>query len=449
MEVKSATEIWETALGELQVQVSKPNFHTWLEKTTGLSHEDNCFVVGTPNAFIAEYLKRHQCSLIERTLINIIHQEVTVTFSVMSYQQCQNTSGRRREMVMAASSASLRFNPRYTFDSFVVGSSNHFAREAALEVAEQPGHGYNPLFIHSNVGLGKTHLLQAIGQKALDNNCQVLYVSGEQFTNEFISAIQEKNMKTFRSKYQKADMLLVDDIQFISGKEQTEECFFHTFNALHNASRQIVLACDRSPSSLRQLGDRLRSRFEWGLIVDIKTPDFETRRAITRAKAEEKQLNLDEDVVNLLAHHAPKNIRELEGNLNRVTAYARLLRKDISKELASRALEGLFDGPARNGQITPAEIVAAVASTFQISDIDLKSRKRDKATALAREIAMYLLRQEESYSLADIGKELGGRNPSTVSHACEKVASTIGSSSYLRRKVQDIHDLITSRHGRP
>ncbi len=444
MEVKSATEIWETALGELQVQVSKPNFHTWLEKTTGLSHENSRFVVGTPNAFVAEYLERHQRSLIERTLINIIHQEITVVFSVMSYQQSQGAFGRQRELAVAASVSPLKFNPRYTFDSFVVGLSNHLAREAALEIAEQPGHGYNPLFIHSNVGLGKTHLLQAIGQKALGNNYQVLYASGEQFTNEFISAIQEKNMKTFRRKYRLADILLIDDIQFISGKEQTEECFFHTFNALHNAGHQIVLTCDRPPGSMPLLGDRLRSRFEWGLTVDIKMPDFEMRRAIMSTKAAEKQVKLDGPVLDLLANQAPKNIRELEGNLNRVIAYAHLLKKEITSEIASQALEGISGRPARNGHLTPGEIVKAVASTFQISDTDLKSRKRDKATALAREIAMYLIRQEESYSLADIGKELGGRNPSTVSHACEKVASIIGSSSYLQRKVQDVRDLISS-----
>jgi len=273
---------------------------------------------------------------------------------------------------------------------------------------------------------------------ALASDIQVLYVSGEQFTNEFINAIRERKTKEFRNKYRSVDMLLIDDIQFISGKEQTEESFFHTFNELHNANRQIAITSNHSPKSIPQLEERLRSRFEWGLIADIQPPDFETRLAILQAKTEQAGATVDSDVLEFIAQRIQHNIRELEGSLNRVIAYARLLRALLTPELAAKALEDIATKAPRSASPTPALVVEAVANSFQITTVDLKSRRRDKETALARQVAMYLIKQETSYSLAQIGKELGGRNPSTVSHACEKIANDIDASPRLKRKVLDI-----------
>jgi chromosomal replication initiator protein len=436
MEARSAQEIWETALGELQIQVNKANYRTWLAKTAGLSYQGNLFVVGVPNTFVAEYLDKNQRSLIKKTLIGLTHRDIKVVFSVDGKDK--NWPGSHYDREVTTRTAIPRFNPKYTFDSFVVSSCNRLAHAGALGVAENPGHSYNPLFIYGGVGLGKTHLLHAIGHTALASNIQMLYVSGEQFTNEFINAIRERKTEEFRNRYRSVDMLLVDDIHFISGKEQTEECFFHTFNELHNTNRQIAITSDHSPKSMPQLEERLRSRFEWGLIADIQPPDFETRLAILQAKAEQARTNVASDVLEFIAQRLQHNIRELEGNLNRVLAYARLLRASITPELAAKALEDIATKASKSAYPTPALIVEAVARSFQIVDVDLKSRRRDKETALARQVAMYLIKQEINCSLVQIGEALGGRNPSTVSHACEKITNGIGTSPRLRRKILDI-----------
>ena len=443
MEARSAREIWETALGELQIQVNKANYRTWLEKTVGLSYQDNQFVVGVPNTFVAEYLDKNQRSLIKKTLIGITRRDIKIAFSVDGRDENSPSSYHAREATSSTTRTSPHgFNPKYTFDSFVVSSCNRLAHASALEVTENPGHSYNPLFICGGVGLGKTHLLHAIGHAALASNIQVLYVSGEQFTNEFINAIQERKTQEFRNKYRSVDMLLMDDIHFISGKEQTEECFFHTFNELHNANRQIALTSNHPPKSMPQLEERLRSRFEWGLIADIQPPDFETRLAILQAKTEQAGANIAPDVLEFIAQRIQHNIRELEGSLNRVIAYARLLRALLTPELAAKALEDIAAKAPKGASLTPALVLEAVANSFQIAPVDLKSRRRDKETALARQVAMYLIKQETNYSLVQIGKELGGRNPSTVSHACEKIANDINASPHLRRKILDIQQKI-------
>jgi len=443
MEARSAQEIWETALGELQIQVNKTNYRTWLEKTVGSSYQGNQFVVGVPNTFVAEYLDKNQRSLIEKTLIGLTRRDIKVIFSVDAKYENSLGSHSAQEEISPTRQISLpRFNPKYTFDSFVVASCNRLAHAGALGVAENPGRSYNPLFIYGGVGLGKTHLLHAIGHMALASNIQVLYVSGEQFTNEFINAIRERKTEEFRNKYRSVDMLLIDDIHFISGKEQTQECFFHTFNELHNANRQIAITSDHPPKSMPLLEERLRSRFEWGLIVDIEPPDFETRLAILQAKAEQAGANVTLDVLEFIAQRIQQNIRELEGSLNRVIAYARLLRVLLTPELAAQALEDIATKAPKSASLTPALVIEAVANSFQLPILDLKSQKRDKETALARQVAMYLIKQESNCSLAQIGQELGGRNPSTVSHACEKIANDINASSYLKRKILDIQQKI-------
>lgn len=442
MDVGSAQQIWETVLGELQIQVNKPNYRTWLEKTVGLSYQDNQFVVGVPNTFVAEYLDKKQRSLIEKTLIGLTGRDIKVLFQVDSKHQDSPSNHSVREEPQP------RFNPKYTFDSFITGSCNRLAYAAALGVAENPGHCYNPLFIYGGPGLGKTHLLHAIGHAALAKHIEVLYASSEQFTNEFIKAIQERKTEEFRNKYRSVDMLLIDDIHFITGKEQTEECFFHTFNELHNDNRQMVITSDCSPKAMSlgktkrrayvPVDERLCSRFEWGLIVDIQPPDFETRLAILQAKAKQRGQDVALDVLEFIAHRMERNIRELEGGLNRVIACAKLLRALITPELATQALEDIATKRPRAASITPAQVIEAAANCFQLTPLDLKSRKRDKETALARQIAMYLIKQELNCSLAQIGRELGGREPITVSSACKKIANTVNSNAYLHQKILEI-----------
>ena len=439
MQARPAQQIWQAALGELQIQVNKPNYRTWLEKTTGLSYQDNQFVIGVPNTFVAEYLDKNQRSLIEKVLTGLIHHEVQVQFQVDTNQQNPPSSYTSREKTSQAQQASLPlFNPKYTFDSFVVGSCNQLAYAAALGVAQNPGHNYNPLFIYGGAGLGKTHLLHAIGHTALANNIKVLYVSAEHYTNDLMNALREKKTRDFRDKYRSVDMLLVDDVQFFSGKEQTGENFFHTFDELHNANRQIAITSDRPPKSLPLLPDRLRSRFEWGLVTDIQVPDFETRLAILQSKAKQEGVNVAADVLELIALQIQQNIRTLEGSLNRVVAYARLIRTMLTPELAAEALKDIASNESKTAPITPGLIIEAVVNSFQLTPSDLKSRKRDEATALARQVAMYLIRQETNCSLAEVGQELGGRSPATVSYAYQKIANDINNSSSLQRKIFEI-----------
>jgi chromosomal replication initiator protein len=424
MEARSAREIWETALGELQLQVTKPNYRTWLEKTTGLNYENNHFVVGVPNTFVAEYLARNQRSLIEKTLIGLTHPGIEVDFQVTS-------------PATARQSTSPSGNARYTFDNFVVSPSNRLAYTAARSVAEKPGASYNPLFIYGGVGLGKTHLMQAIYNLAQSQNIKALYVSAEQFTNEFVSALQNKSTAEFRRKYRHVDMLLIDDVQFLVGKEQTEESFFHTFNELHNANRQIVLASDRPPKSLPDMGDRLCSRFEWGLIADIQPPDFNTRLAILKAKAKQQEIEVALDVLEFIAQRIQQNIRELEGSLNRAVAYAKLFGAMLTPELAARAVQDI--SPSSNKTVvTPELVIKAVAERFQLTPDDLIGRKRDRATALARQVAMHLLKEAGTCSLAQIGLEFGHRDHATVIHACRKIDNDMDNDPYLRRQVLDI-----------
>ena len=443
---RSAQEVWEAALGELQIQVSKPNYRTWLEKTVGVSYQDNQFVVSAPSPFVAEYLDKNQRSLIEKTLINVTSApDIKVVFQVDGrYKNYSGTHGAGVKNSPPAQTYSSSLKSDYVFDSFVVGNCNQLAYAAALGVAQSPGTTYNPLFIYGGVGLGKTHLLHAIGHAAMASNIQVLCVSAEQFTNEFVSAVRDRKTDEFRNKYRNIGMLLVDDVHFIGGKEQTEESFFHTFNELHNHNRQIVITSDLSPKAMPLLEERLRSRFEWGLIVDIQPPGYETRLAILQAKARLTGVTIAPGTLEFIAQKNHQNIRELEGSLNRVVAYARLFRASPTMDLASRALENIANkGPAATSP-TPGLVLEAVAEGFELAAADLKGYKRDKETNLARRVAMYLIRQETNCSLAQIGEELGGRDPSSVTNACKKIASDINTDHYLQRKITDIQKKLNS-----
>ncbi len=443
VEARSAQQIWEAALGELQIQVNKPNYSTWLKKTVGLSFRDDRFLVGVPNTFVAEYLDKNQGSLIEKVLTGLVGDGVQVQFQVDgSPLNAGSSSGRRERNILPQQAALPLFNPKYTFDSFIPGSCNQLAYAAAKKVAENPGQVYNPLFIHGGPGLGKTHLLHAIGHAALANNIKALYVSAEQYTNDLMAALRENKTDDFHSKYRNVDMLLVDDIQFLSGKEKTGENFFHTFDELHNRNRQIAITSDRSPKCIPLLPARLSSRFEWGLVTDIQPPEFETRVAILQRKAEQEGVNAPADVLELIALQIQQNIRALEGSLNRVVAYAKLLRARLTPELAAQALKDVAGSEPKTPAITPEIIIEAVVDSFQITPSDLRGRKRDEATVLARQVAMYLIRQETNSSLAKVGTELGGRSPATVSHAYQKIAADITGSPSLRRKVFDIQQRV-------
>ncbi|MFC2045522.1 chromosomal replication initiator protein DnaA [Chloroflexota bacterium] len=434
----SAKEIWEAALGELQIQVSKPNYRTWLEKTTGLSYQESRFMVSVPNSFVAEYLDQKLRSLIEKTLINLTQNDIEVLFQVENgHKNLVTNSPVSDRLSVTTAQSQLGLNSKYTFDSFIVGSCNRLAHAAALGIVENPGHVYNPLFLCGGAGLGKTHLLQAIGFTALASNMSIIYVNAEQFTNEFVNAIREKRIKEFRTRYLNAQMLLVDDIHFISHKEQTEETFFHTFNALHNSNRQIVITSNCTPSALSLMHEGLRSRFEWGLIADLQPPDYETRLAILKVKANQQGANVPPDILEFIAHRTQPSIRSLEGSLNRVIAFAKLTREPLTTELADRALKDIT-GNKKDTSITPNLIVRIVANSFQLTATDLIGRKRDKSISRAREIAIYLLRQETGCTLAQIGKDLGGRQPISISQSYQKAALELETNPQLKAKVSDI-----------
>jgi chromosomal replication initiator protein len=425
---RSAQQIWETALGELEIEVNRPNYSTWLSGTVGLSCGGGEFVVGVPNTFVAEFLNQNLRSLIEKVLTGVTHGEVKVRFHVAA------ATGKPQ----AKPKTAPLFNPAYTFESFIPGHCNSMARAAAVKVAEAPGQAYNPLFLHGPAGVGKTHLLHAIGNEATARGMDVLYVSAEQFTNELVGAIRDGRTAEFRKKFRSVDMLLVDDVQFFGGKEQTKENFFHTFNELHAASRQIAVTCDRPPASIPHIQARLRSRFEWGLVADLLPPDFDTRRAVLEAKAERDGAELTPDVIEFIALQIKENVRALEGSLNRVVAYSRLLKTLATPDLAARALDSIACTEAPPVPPSPALIAEAVAAGFSVNLSDIKSRKRDEETVLARQVSMYQIRQETDCSLAQIGRELGGRSPATISYAYEKIANSINNDPQLRRQVFNI-----------
>ena len=444
---RSAAETWQVALEELRGKVSSANYQTWLKNTVGLMQRDGSFVVGVPSSFVTESLQQRLHPLIEKTLCGITGRTVKAEFQVHhgdGDEQLAPPTSPTPSRHVGQRDAPRRFNPRYTFDSFIVGSSNRLAHAAALRVARDPGISYNPLFVYSGVGLGKTHLLHAIGWVSLKSYLKVVYVTAEQFTNEFISAIRDGKSEEFRNKYRNADVLLVDDIQFIAGKEQTQEGLFHTFNDLHNNGGQIVLSCDRPPKSLTLLEDRLRSRFQWGLIVDMQPPDLETRMAILEVKAEEQKPEVPREVLDLIARRVQKNIRELEGALNRVLAYSRLIKEPLNTELVTRALAEITTDPHRRA-LTPALILNAVVNYYGLPADSIQGKRRDRPISVARQMTMYLLREELQFSWTQIGKELGGRDHSTILHGYQKITNDLNTDAMLRRDLLDIRETIYSK----
>lgn len=444
--MKNITDLWNNALSTIETKISKPSFDTWLKPTKAHSLQGDLLVVTAPNEFARDWLEERYSQLIAEILYEITGEELLVKFIIPQNQieeefdQQISTKQKKKEEEVTEQTI---LNSKYTFDTFVIGSGNRFAHAASLAVAEAPAKAYNPLFIYGGVGLGKTHLMHAIGHYVLDHNpsAKVVYLSSEKFTNEFINSIRDNKGAEFRDKYRNVDVLLIDDIQFLAGKESTQEEFFHTFNTLHEESKQIIISSDRPPKEIPTLEDRLRSRFEWGLITDITPPDLETRIAILRKKAKADGLDIPNEVMLYIANQIDTNIRELEGALIRVVAYSSLINKDINADLAAEALKDIVPS-SKPRVITFQDIQKVVGEHFNIKLDDFKAKKRTKSIAFPRQIAMYLSRELTDFSLPKIGEEFGGRDHTTVIHAHEKISKMLLTDSLLQKQLKEINELL-------
>ena len=446
----NAEQAWQSVLGQLQMDMPRASFDPWVRDTKPVSYQDGTLVIGVRNAYARDWLENRLASTVSRLLVGIMNASVSVNFVVNGNEtepgmdepatprsRPFNFAQDKPEAVPAyeAPSHNSKMNPRYVFDTFVVGSGNRLAHAACLAVAEKPARAYNPLFLYGGVGLGKTHLLHAIGNSCQARGLKVLYVSSEEFTNDLITAIRTHTTQAFREKYRSADVLLIDDIQFIAGKESTQEEFFHTFNTLHGQDKQIIVSSDRPPKSLITLEERLRSRFEWGLTADIQAPDLETRLAILRSKAERTGRQVSDEILESIARRVQSNIRELEGALNRILAFADLSGSSLTPNLVEVALADLL--PQRS-DIAPGKIIELVAKEWQTTVDALMGRDRSQKIAQPRQVAMYLLRKETDASLPQIGEVLGGRDHTTVMYAIEKISGDIETKAELRKRVVNI-----------
>ena len=438
--------LWDEVLAQMQKKVSKPSYETWLKSTKASSLQGDTLTITAPNEFARDWLEGRYTHLISSVLYEVVGEELLVKFIIPQNQNNsdvddQFTADKKKKKRDAESNEYPQhmLNNKNTFDTFVIGSGNRFAHAASLAVAEAPAKAYNPLFIYGGVGLGKTHLMHAIGHYVLEHNpsAKVVYLSSEKLTNEFINSIRDNKAVEFRNKYRNVDVLLIDDIQFLAGKEQTQEEFFHTFNTLHEESKQIVISSDRPPKEIPTLEDRLRSRFEWGLITDITPPDLETRIAILRKKAKAEGLDIPNEVMLYIANQIDSNIRELEGALIRVVAYSSLINKDINADLAAEALKDIIPS-SKPKIITILEIQKAVGEHYNVKLEDFKAKKRTKSVAFPRQIAMYLSRELTDSSLPKIGDEFGGRDHTTVIHAHEKISKLYQSDAQLQQQINEI-----------
>jgi chromosomal replication initiator protein len=426
-------EIWQSALGKLQIQVSKANYTTWLSNSEGISCHDSTFVVSVPNIFVAEWLSKRLYPMIRKTLVDILSQDVDVQFVVQNSEQLTaSPSAKQTDGGTSTKAKQYRFNPRYTFDNFVVSDSNRLPYAAAVEVAENPGISYNPLFIHSSTGQGKTHLLHAIGNLTANNGAQAAYITAEQFANEFVLSVRENQVDKFRSKFRNIHIFLFDDVHFLFDKKQTLQCFFHIFNELYSNNHQIVITADCAPRDLHPLISKLKSRLEGGLVVDIQPPDFETRLNILRAKADTTTTSDLEGVLQVIAKKVCDNVRQLEGALVYLTAQAQLSGTRVTPETINKLLTSTY----RKQDIKL--LLRTVADHYNLSTEELISKRRDRKTTLARGVAIYLMREGYNCSLTEIGKELGGRNHATILHGYEKLASALSTNPNLANQISEI-----------
>ncbi len=448
----SAKNIWKATLGELELQMTKATFNTWLKDARLLSHEEGVYVIGVNNDYAKDWLENRLKETILRVLTSVAGHNAEIRFvvwsdelitpppAVLSITGLSKTQAGKDEASPASQTngrsriahSENSFSNRFDFASFVVGPSNRLAHAAALSVAEHPGTSYNPLFIYGGVGLGKTHLLHAIGNKCSQAGYHVCYISSETFTNDLVQSIRNKDTAVFREKYRTPDILLIDDIQFIANKETTQEEMFHTFNELHSQGKQVVISSDRPPKAMVSLEERLQSRFEWGLIADVQMPDIETRTAILQTKAEQAGIPIPQHVLELISHHVRHNVRELEGALNKVIAYARLLNKPVTAELMATALADLLH---QTNQVTVQQVVDAVCYHFNVTQEALVSTSRSRSVTHPRQVAMYLARTETSASLPQIGTALGDRDHSTIIYGHDKIAAQVVSNSELQKDI--------------
>lgn len=461
---KELDHIWKKTLENIKEKITNPSFNTWFSETKAvMTTAENQLVLQVPNNFIQEWIESQYTDLIEEILADLTGNQwslILLTPSEVKDFQANKKNKKSSETKKAKkedkkekrdTESELKqngFNPKYTFDTFVVGNSNRFAHAASLAVAEAPAKAYNPLFIYGDVGLGKTHLMQAIAHFILKNNpdYKVVYVSSETFTNELINSIKDDSTVDFRDKYRNIDILLVDDIQFLAGKERTQEEFFHTFNTLHESNRQLIISSDRPPKEIPTLEERLRSRFEWGLITDIQKPDLETRIAILRKKADIENLTIPNEVVIYIANKIQSNIRELEGALVKVIAYSSLVDREIDVDLAREALKDLVNNKKEeNIEVDIERIKKIITADYNLRMEDMHSKKRTQNIAFPRQIAMYLSRELTDFSLPHIGNEFGGRDHTTVIHAHNKIKEKIENEADFSNKIERLTDKI--KHG--
>ena len=432
-------ELWLSSLDIIKTELTEVSFNTWLKTIEPMSINDNRIMLGAPNEFTKSILEARYLTLIQNAVNQVSSKNYDISFLIPGEDVNDNSKEMTEKVKDSTMIHKSQLNPKYVFDTFVIGNSNRFAHAASLAVAEAPAMAYNPLFIYGGVGLGKTHLMHAIGHYILSQNpkANVEYVSSEKFTNELINSIRDDRNVEFRNKYRNVDVLLIDDIQFIAGKERTQEEFFHTFNALHDANKQIIISSDRTPKEIPTLEDRLRSRFEWGLIADIQAPDLETRIAILRKKAQMENIDVQNDVMVYIATKIKANIRELEGALIRIVAYSSLTNREVTIELAEEALKDILSS-TRPKEVNVDYIKEVVSKHLGIKMEDFNSKKRTRTISYPRQIAMYLCRELTELSLPKIGEEFGGRDHTTVIHAYEKIALEIESDLNLRKKVDKL-----------
>lgn len=444
--MENIDDLWRKTLKVIEKKISKPSFETWLKSTKAIRLDGKTIIVEAPNDFAREWLDGNYKDILTEILYDLIGENMTLKFVIpeTNIEDPVMTSATHKKPVKpdnSTDSVQNMLNPKYTFDTFVIGSGNRFAHAASLAVAEAPAKAYNPLFIYGGVGLGKTHLMHAIGHYVLEHNpmAKVVYLTSEKFTNEFINSIRDNRPDDFRNKYRNVDILLIDDIQFLAGKESTQEEFFHTFNTLHEENKQIIISSDRPPREIPTLEDRLRSRFEWGLITDITPPDLETRIAILRKKAKAEGLDIPNEVMLYIANQIDSNIRELEGALIRVVAYSSLENKDINADLAAEALKSIIPS-SKPRVVTIQDIQRVVGEQYGVKLEDFSAKKRTKSIAFPRQIAMYLSRELTDFSLPKIGEEFGGRDHTTVIHAHEKISNLIQSDPEFQKQIQELEN---------
>jgi chromosomal replication initiator protein len=436
-------QLWQAVLGELELLISKANFITWFKSTFIISSHEDAIVIATPNSFTKSWLEKKYADQILQALKNITGGEVKKTSFVVqtakpqvARQPIDAVTPRAETATTAVEANKFGLNKKYGFDNFIVGKGNELASAAAKAITERPGETYNPFFIYGGVGLGKTHLVQAIGNELLKNNpkLRILYINSEKFTNDYVQAIKTGQTESFKKNYRNVDVLLIDDVHFMSGKEQTQEEFFHTFNALHQNNKQIVLSSDRPPKAIPDIEQRLISRFEWGMTADIGAPDYETRIAILQAKCQEKDYPLSNQIIEYLAENIQTNVRELEGALNRIIAYHQLNNTPPDLESTQQVLQAITVS-SQNTNLTPKKILKTVCTYFDISNEDLIGSCRRKELVIPRQIVMFLMREEIKSSYPSIGAELGGRDHTTAIHACNKITLLITKDEKMKNDV--------------